>query len=355
VLLLTFITVLIAQIKTLRKFRQKNVYSFELPDISVVVAAKNESLNSENLIKVLSELDYPDAHYEVIIVDDNSDDDTNNRLHELCRELPNFRIIHGNNKVHPGKKGALKLGIENAAHNIIAITDADCSPGRKWLRAIAEAHSKGYQFVFGPVKIIGGDSFGAKFSRYDNLRSQLLTLSAAGVSFPYACSGGSLSFTKSLFLAVGGYSGTLKTLSGDDDLLLQKALNAGYKTGTITEPEAIVTTYPYKDFRQVVKQKTRHLSTSKHYNLKHSVFLLFWHAANYVMVYGFLYGLLTGSDLVYWLTPIKLLSDIIIYPKMASLFRNDLSLTDFIFFGFIYEILLFWFFLLSVFKKQEWK
>ncbi len=94
--------------------------------MSLIIAAKNEEQNIYSLIDSLEKLNYPNENFEVIFVDDNSTDKTAELIQSRISNKNNYTLITADNKTIAGKKGALKIGIENAKNNFIVITDADC-------------------------------------------------------------------------------------------------------------------------------------------------------------------------------------------------------------------------------------
>ena len=136
----------------------------------------------------------------------------------------NFILVSASDKEFKGKKGALSIGIKNATHNFIVITDADCKPDSNWLNAIAGALDYGYDFVFGVAPIESGTRLIEKISAYENLRNTYLTIAAVGLNKPYSAAARSFAFRKKSFERIGGYANTTETLSGDDDLLIREAV-----------------------------------------------------------------------------------------------------------------------------------
>ncbi len=99
----------------------------ELPQLSVIVAARNESDCIETCIRSLFRQDYPDL--EVVAVNDRSTDDTGEILDRLAREFAGrLRVAHVS--MLPagwfGKPHALDVGMQSATGSTVCFTDADC-------------------------------------------------------------------------------------------------------------------------------------------------------------------------------------------------------------------------------------
>jgi len=73
--------------------------------ISIIIAARNEMQNLPTLLNSLSQLDYPTDKYEIIIVNDHSNDGSNDFL-ATQNYIPNLKIINFSNETPPltGKK-----------------------------------------------------------------------------------------------------------------------------------------------------------------------------------------------------------------------------------------------------------
>ena len=99
--------------------------------LSVIIPARNEANNIENLLLDLQKQQYSD--FEVIVVDDHSEDNTLEVVERFIQSNPWCRLL---SNLHSGKKAALTLGIESAKGSIIVTTDADCRISSGWLSAL---------------------------------------------------------------------------------------------------------------------------------------------------------------------------------------------------------------------------
>lgn len=334
---------------------KKQLHSFHKTSLklSLIIAAKNEAENINKLFDHLERLDYPHENFEVIIVDDNSSDNTYSLIESRILNKNNLRLLKAEQKEFDGKKGALSIGIKNAQNNLIVITDADCSPESNWLKAIAGKLDEGYDFVFGVAPIESGETLVKKLSSFENLRNTYLTIAAVGINIPYSAAARSFAFRKKSFERIGGYSKTTEILSGDDDLLLREAVKSKMLIGTLIDPEAFVYSSAPKSFDEYFKQKQRHLQTSFHYLLKQKLFLGLWHLIN-------LLSLL--SVLLIFILPflplpfiVKLIYDIFIAIKHQQELGHKFKFYEAIYLQILFEIFLVINFFKSLSGKTEWK
>ena len=96
-----------------------------LPNISLLVAAKNEEAVISKLVAMLSKLDYPQHLYEFWVINDNSEDRTGIILDQLTQQYSQLRVIHRDSKAKGGKSGALNQVLPLTKGDIIGVFDAD--------------------------------------------------------------------------------------------------------------------------------------------------------------------------------------------------------------------------------------
>ncbi len=339
-----------------------NGFKFELrkmpiyktsPKLSVIIALRNEEKNIDQLINSLSQLNYPEENFEVILVDDNSNDKTFSLIESRIAGKKNYTLIKADQKEFEGKKGALSVGITNAKNNFIVITDADCKPELNWLKAMASKLDAGFDFVFGVAPIESGETLVKKLSAFENLRNTYLTIAAVGLNIPYSAAARSFAFRKKSYERIGGYSKTIETLSGDDDLLLREAVKNKMLIGTLIDPEAFVYSPAPKSFDEYFKQKHRHLQTSFHYLLKQKLFLAFWHLINLLSLLSIF--LIFISPVLALPFAVKITYDLFIAIKHQKELGHKFKFYEIIYLQILFEIFLVINFFKSLSGKTEWK
>jgi poly-beta-1,6-N-acetyl-D-glucosamine synthase len=343
------------------KIFRDNIVSKALPEgekkdlakFSIVIAAKDEANNIERLLSALNKINYPKENYEVIIVDDNSKDETLRITEKSISMLNNFLVVKAVNKIYHGKRGALDYGISLAKHQKILITDADCTPETDWLLHHSIKISEGCKFVFGIAPFYQNDLLVNKISCYENFRNSLLSFSAAGFNIPYTASARNFSFKRDAFEKIGGYKNTTDTISGDDDLLLREAVKNNLKICTLTSVGSFVYSEAKKTFKEYFSQRARHTQSSFHYLLKQKFFLAAWHLLNIV----FVLSLLLIPINIFFVIPFstKLLGDVLTAFKYQKKFGYKFSLLEVIYLQLIYEIFLIVHFFRANFSRIEWK
>ena len=328
-----------------------SIYNFE--NISIIIAAKNESENIEKLIGHLKNLEYPAEKFEVILVDDNSTDHTFDLIKELIISLPNFRVLTTNISHLSGKRDALALGIQNANYPLIMITDADCCPDSNWLKSFSEKFKQGYEMVVGVAPFYQAKNLVNRISCFENFKNSSLSFAMWSLGLPYTATARSFGFTKKVFETIGGYSNTKDTKSGDDDLLLREAIKKKIKIGVVIDVNSFVYSKTKDIFRDYLQQKARHTQTSFYYLKIHKLILGFWHLLNLFFLFSPV--LMIFNPLFGILLPSKLIIDLLVTIATQKRFSYNFSIVNIIYLQIFYEVFLIIHFLNARFTEIKWK
>ena len=323
------------------------------PKFSVIVAAKNEANNIPNLITALKKNNYPDENYEVIIVDDDSNDKTFANAINLCSDNPNFSVVKAVDKKYSGKRGALDYGISLAKHSNILITDADCIPEENWLKECSKKITSKCDFYFGIAPFIQRKNLVNKISCYENFVNSLLSISASKINLPYTASARNFGFKKEAYENLGGYVKTTDTISGDDDLLLREAVKNKLSICSLTSPGSFVYSETKNTFKDYFSQRARHTQTSFYYPLKQKLFLAVWHSLNIAFIFSLVFMFISFLFVLPFL--IKIILDVtraILYQKK---FSYRFKIYQVIYLQILYEFFIVMHFFNARFRRIEWK
>jgi len=167
--------------------------------VSVIVCAKNEYHNLVRFLPKLLEQDYPE--YEVVVVNDASDDDTFYLLRELADKYPRLKVVNitQNLNFFSGKKFPLSIGIKSAKYELVLLTDADCFPaGPNWIEKMQSAFSGKTEIVLGYGSYAPQPGLLNRLIRFDTLMVAVQYMSNAMIGMPYMGVGRNLAYRKSL-------------------------------------------------------------------------------------------------------------------------------------------------------------
>lgn len=226
---------------------------------TVVVAFKNEAQNLPHLFDALAVQTYPLSRFEVLLVNDASND---GYVEVLRNHLSTrIRLLHSPGR---GKKEAVRHGVENAEGEVVLVTDADCVPSPQWVEAMVNAMAtSNAKMVIGTVAMSTARSFWERFQQLDFMSLQLSGGAAAMLNRPIMCNGASLGFRKRFFLSVPHLNH--RYLSGDDMFLLHQAKRMGAGIEFLDRPDAVVRTRPETSLGGFLHQRIRWASKAKGY------------------------------------------------------------------------------------------
>jgi cellulose synthase/poly-beta-1,6-N-acetylglucosamine synthase-like glycosyltransferase len=241
--------------------------------ISIIISAHDEETHLRELIPQLLQQGYPT--FEIIIVDDRSNDGTFDLLLEETKKDHRLRMVHVNRTpAHVNsKKYALTLGIKAARYEWIVVTDADCRPtSNTWLSSMAAEFAPEKSFVLGYSPYQKTSGFLNLFVRFESLLTAIQYLSFAWLGNPYMGVGRNMAYRRSMFLESKGFNSSLAVTGGDDDLLVNELANQK-NTAVVVSADAQVLSFPKETWKAFFNQKLRHLSVGKHYRFGHRMLL----------------------------------------------------------------------------------
>lgn len=325
--------------------------------ISVIVPARNEKENIGNLLQALQHQSYPKELFEIIVVDDNSTDETA----EEVKLFPGVKLLQLNNdRINSYKKKAIEMGISSATGALIVTTDADCLPSTAWLQTIASFYEeKKGTFIAAPVVFENNSSLLQIFQALDFLSLQGITGACVYKKRLNLCNGANLAYERKAFYEVGGFSGIDHIASGDDMLLMNKIANLSRdKVHYLKSKDAIILTQPMESWKSFFNQRIRWSSKSTQYQDKRIFFVLL---LVYLFNLSFLMLFIAGFwNYYYWLFLFGLCiaKTVIEFPfvnTIAVFFGKQRLMKYFLFFQplhIAYTIMAGW---LGQFGKYEWK
>ena len=237
---------------------------------SIVVPFRNEAENLPNLLHSFSRLDYPKDMFEVLFVNDSSDDLSVKIINEFQVSNFNFSVIENIRISSSPKKDAITSAIKLARNEWILTTDADCYVNENWLKVLdAYIQENNPEMIAGAVSFFTGESFLHHFQQLDLMSLQGATIGSFGLEKPFMCNGANFAYTKNLFNKINGFEGNNKIASGDDVFLLQKALLDNYfgaiKVHYLKTESNIVLTKAEESWKSLINQRIRWASKAAAY------------------------------------------------------------------------------------------
>ena len=256
-------------------FKLRKAQPFELQpsretSVSVIIACRNEENNISALLRDIAAQDYPSHLFEVIVVDDNSDDLS---FAVVARESfgLDLKLFRNNGS---GKKEAIRTGVLNSSADFIITTDADCRVGKNWLRSIISYNETvKADIIICPVVTNAGKGFTGRFQELEFLGLQAITAGTALAGNATMCNGANLAFSKAAYL-YNSANLHFEINSGDDVFLLHSIKKQRDSRITWLESkDAIVRTDSEKRISSFLNQRKRWISKSTYYKDNFTVLL----------------------------------------------------------------------------------
>jgi glycosyltransferase involved in cell wall biosynthesis len=211
------------------------------------------------------------SSFEVVLVNDNSTDDTKYLIDEFKKAFKNINhvLLTQEAKMIAGKKFPLSMGIKSAKYEIVLLTDADCVPATEhWIKKMQAAYTDNIEIVLGYGAYRKKPGFLNKLIRFETFHTALQYLTYALSGNPYMGVGRNLSYKRSMFFANKGFASHMHLMGGDDDLFVNE--NATKTNVAICiHREAHTLSKPKKTWKEWFWQKKRHHLTARYYKAKH--------------------------------------------------------------------------------------
>ncbi|MEO5775395.1 MAG: glycosyltransferase [Flavobacterium sp.] len=259
------------------------IKTFETTDVTpktaftIVVPFRNEAKNLPRLLESIANLNYPYKMIEIILVDDFSTD-TSERVCIQWRmkyEHLDTTLLENLTLSNSPKKDAIGRAMPIAKHDWVITTDADCIVNKNWLLTLDNyIQNNNPEMIVGSVMYKAKNNWFHHFQQLDLMSLQGVTIGSFGIGKPFMCNGANFGYTKKFFNEIGGFGGISDTASGDDVLLLQKAVNANLgKVHYLKNNDSIVKTKPENDLFKLFMQRVRWAGKSTGYKSTYAKFL----------------------------------------------------------------------------------
>lgn len=317
----------------------------DFPPISIIITARDEAHNLIKSLPALLTQEYP--NYEVVLVNDNSRDETAELIVEYKHQYSHLHPVDLSSSVSnmQGKRFPLALGIQAASNEIVVLTDACCMPSSPyWLQHIATQFVRKTQVVLGHVTYEVKPGTYNRLLHYDSLIHSLQAFSYSIIQQPVMANGRNLAYTKTLF-----FNNQKKFVShfrlpfGEDDIFINEiamknSYNAvGHPDATIIQPQEVFSKWLREKRFQCISRS--HYKAGQRFLLKNYNFLslLFYFAAVIAIIFNInnLVGLLIAIGTII----IKIVSQYIVLGKTASKLNEKRLIPLFLLYDLLFSFL----------------
>ena len=242
----------------------------ELENVSIIVALRNEGCHVESLIQNFAELNYPPEQLEIILVDDHSDDNTYEDLNRLKGKLKCKMSVYALDDSKFGKKAAIRLGVENANHETLLFTHADCKLPSNWVQAMTSSKD----LTVGPVKYEQKPGFFNELIRLDLINLVAIGGGLVQQGTPLLANGANLRIKRAVYQSITDGDIKLNIASGDDVFLIQAASVQQRTIDFKANVDAVVTTELPKSFKDLFQQRVRWAKKMKYTTMTKNISLM---------------------------------------------------------------------------------
>ncbi len=322
---------------------------------SIIIPFRNEAENLPVLLESIKNLNYPENLYEIIFVDDESEDDSVKIIENLIKPFNlasttlsdlkvQFKIINNNRSSASPKKDAITEAISISEYDWILTTDADCKLPKDWLLAF-DSYIQQHQptMLVGPVKYFSEKGLINQYQQLDNFSLQTATVGLFGIQSPLLCNGANLAYKKEEFKAVSGFLGNNHIASGDDIFLLEKFRKRNPKrVQFIKSRDAIVITRPQNSWKSIINQRIRWASkTSKQKDIYTKLLGVIVFLSNLFVLSGLALCFLNTVFIFYFITflAVKIIIDYTVLCQTSTFFGSKINVPYFLLNTLIYPII----------------
>ena len=294
-------------------FRKKNTTS-DQPPVSIVLVANNQYEFLQTNLPALLEQEYPD--FEVVVVNDNSDDGTEDLLKELSHQHNNLQSIVLKQSLNwfKGRKFPLSLGIKSAKNDFILFTDPACKPiSDQWISEIISSYDGQTEIVLGYASWQTTSVFN-RFYRFVAFYDALFYFSMALSGIPFKGIGKNLSYKRGLFYKHKGFSSHYTISAGEDEIFVNKAAKKQNTSICIHEAGKVISEKNTSFLNWLNLERSR-LKIRRFFKPAHRVMISLYSASVFIFYTSFAFLLIAGF---HWLVPVsvfalRLISQTIIF------------------------------------------
>ena len=269
----------------------------EIP-VSIIISARNESKALEENLRSVLEQEYP--NFEVIVVNNNSIDDSAQILSQFEKEYKQLKIVELNNHkyMREGKKLPLTLGIKAAKYEHLLFTDADCKPKTsQWLKTMTYGFASNQEIILGYGPCYRTKGIINTIIRFDTAWIGINYFSFALSNHPYMGVGRNLAYTKNAYQAVDGFKNHYALASGDDDLFIQEASKKS-TLGIQIDPKSYCFSPSKTSWASWINQKSRHYTTSTKYSFIKKLLLAIYPVSLITAWFSFVSLMILGDSAI---------------------------------------------------------
>ncbi len=253
----------------IKKYKKDDSQNNTYPFVSVIIPSRNESQSIIRCLKCLKNQNYPSEKFEIIPVNDGSEDGTDKILDQMTENDLRIKPVHISvtQRDNKGKIHAIDEGIQHAKGEIIITTDADIWMEPNWMDHMVNGFDNNTGLIIGMTLDEYSNHPVHAFQALDGAGIRIIAAALAEINKPITCQGSNLAFRRKAYIQVRERVLTLATSCGNREWIMQEInIATDWKIKTQLHPESIAYTHPPDTWRALINQRSRWASTGKNYS-----------------------------------------------------------------------------------------
>jgi len=251
---------------------RKKSLSEAMPKVSVLVAVRDEAQNIARCLNSLVGTDYPRDKLEIVVIDDQSSDQTVPIVSDYLEKYPYIKLLSINGEIDglKGKMNALHQGIEFASGDLLLITDADCEVPVQWISGYVQQFTDNVGIAGGLTLLSQrkeSESWFQKIQALDWVFLQTIASGTAEIGLPVTILGNNMAFSRQVYQQVGGFPGIGFSITEDMALMRAIVKQTNRKVRYHLRPETVIYSQAAPDWLSFYHQRKRWILGGKHTSL----------------------------------------------------------------------------------------
>lgn len=240
------------------------------PFISILIAARNEEKKLPGCLASLLQSQYPRDRFEIIVVDDCSEDATFAVAQRFANAHTAVRVLTAGERLpgSSGKSSALAQGAAQARGELLLFTDADCLVPPTWLPSLAGSFDKATGLA-GAFTLLCPPAWAFPFlqEHHDTIFAKLQTLDwiyllaigagAAGLGRPVSIIGNNFGVRREAYEQIGGHARLGFSIVEDFALMRKIADMHNWRVHFFMNAKNAIFSHPAKTWREFLEQRRR--------------------------------------------------------------------------------------------------
>ncbi len=236
----------------------------QLPQISLLLAARNEEKLILRSLEAINQLNYPKDKVQILIGNDQSTDNTSTLVEEYIRDKPHFSLHHIKDNLGKGRGKANVLAhlAHRANGEFYFITDVDVKLPQEWIHSLLGQFDDGIGIVSGTSTCEIQNSLFSSMQSIDWLHFMGYIQSFANLKVACTSVGNNMAVRAKAYWQTGGFENIDFSIT-EDYALFKEVTQLGWGWRTILTPESLGLAWHIPRIREMLHQRKRWLIGSR--------------------------------------------------------------------------------------------